>query len=131
MSSTSKTDLHLAFPLAIFNGLPAVSDYELYVAQLIEQVLLTMPGERVNRPTFGCGIMQMVMQPMSEQMVAATQFLVQSQLQQATSGYATIQNTTVAVVGTELEIMVAYTIPASAQVLSTTVRRTLYQGSVP
>ena len=106
-------------------------DYETYVAMLIEQVLLTMPGQRVNRPTFGCGVMQMVMQPMSEQMQAATQFLIQSQLQQATVGYATIQNVIATVDGTELAISVAYTITATAQSASLVIRQTLFQGTFP
>lgn len=123
--------LHLAFPLEISNGLPGLVDYETYVNQLIEQVLLTVPGQRVNRPGFGCGVMQMVMQPMSEQMEAATQFLIQSQLQQATAGYASIQNVSVVVDGTQLNITVAYTIPSSDRSATLNLRQVLFQGSAP
>ena len=49
---------------------------------MIEQVLFTMPGERVNRPDFGSGLLQLMFSPASEELVAATQFLVQSSLQQ-------------------------------------------------
>lgn len=49
---------------------------------MVEQVLFTMPGERVNRPDFGCGLLQLMFSPASEELVAATQFLVQSSLQQ-------------------------------------------------
>src|SRR5262245_47202553 len=53
-----------------------------HVHDLIEQVLFTSPGERVNRPTFGSGLMQLVFAPTSDEVVTATEFLVQGALQQ-------------------------------------------------
>jgi phage baseplate assembly protein W len=53
-----------------------------HIRDLIEQVLFTAPGERVNRPEFGSGLMQLVFQPNSAEVAAATEFLVQSSLQQ-------------------------------------------------
>src|ERR1051325_2680478 len=53
-----------------------------HIRDLIEQVLFTAPGERVNRPTFGCGLMQLVFAPNSDELAAATQYLVQGALQQ-------------------------------------------------
>jgi phage baseplate assembly protein W len=38
-------------------------DHVEYVEQLIKQVLFTAPGERINRPDFGCGIRQMIFGP--------------------------------------------------------------------
>jgi uncharacterized protein len=57
-------------------------DQDKHIRDLIEQVLFTTPGERVNRPDFGCGLMQLVFQPNSVELAAATEFLVQSALQQ-------------------------------------------------
>ena len=48
-----------------------------HIRDLIEQVLFTSPGERVNRPTFGCGLTQLLFAPNSPELAAATQFLVQ------------------------------------------------------
>ena len=48
---------------------------------MIEQVLFTNPGERVNRPDFGCGLQRMVFMPNSQPLAAATQVLVKSALQ--------------------------------------------------
>jgi uncharacterized protein len=48
---------------------------------MIYQVLFTNPGERVNRPDFGCGLLQLVFEPNSEALATATQFLVQGALQ--------------------------------------------------
>jgi phage baseplate assembly protein W len=53
-----------------------------HIRQLIEQVLFTAPGERVNRPDFGCGLQRLVFGPNSSELAAATQFLVQGSLQQ-------------------------------------------------
>lgn len=48
---------------------------------LIYQVLFTNPGERVNRPDFGCGLLQLVFMPNSDALAAATQFIVQGALE--------------------------------------------------
>jgi hypothetical protein len=62
-------------------GRVATTDYDDHVRDMIYQVLFTAPGERVNRPDFGCGLMQMVFMPNSEILATATQFLVQGALQ--------------------------------------------------
>ena len=53
-----------------------------HVRDLIEQVLFTTPGERVNRPTFGSGLLELVFAPNSDALAAATQATVQAGLQQ-------------------------------------------------
>ena len=67
-----------------FDGLgrTAAADADGHIRDLIEQVLFTAPGERVNRPDFGSGLMQLVFAPNSDELAAATQFLVQGALQQ-------------------------------------------------
>ena len=52
------------------------SDYEAYVRQLIRQVLLVAPGERINRPDFGAGVRRMVFQPTSPEIAAMAQTFV-------------------------------------------------------
>ncbi|MGZ8348146.1 MAG: GPW/gp25 family protein [Allosphingosinicella sp.] len=51
-------------------------NYEAYVRQLIRQVLLTAPGERINRPDFGAGVRRMVFQPTSPEIAAMAQTFV-------------------------------------------------------
>ena len=53
---------------------------------MILQVLFTSPGERVNRPDFGCGLKQLVFAPASEAVAAATQLLVKGALQKWLEG---------------------------------------------
>lgn len=59
-------DKGLGFPLRFGpdRGLDAVSVQESFRAML-EQILFTMPGERVNRPTFGVGVPRYVFEPSS------------------------------------------------------------------
>jgi len=52
-----------------------------HVRDLIEQVLLTSPGERVNRPDFGCGLLRLVFDPGGPEVAAALAFTVQAALQ--------------------------------------------------
>jgi phage baseplate assembly protein W len=52
------------------------TDYQAYVVQLIKQVLLTTPGERVNRPDFGAGLRRLVFSPTSEETATLLQTTV-------------------------------------------------------
>lgn len=63
-------------------GRTASTDQDDHIRDLVEQVLFTSPGERVNRPDFGSGLMQLVFAPNSDELATATQFLVQGALQQ-------------------------------------------------
>lgn len=63
-------------------GRTAEAGYDAHIRDLIEQVLFTMPGERVNRPTFGSGVMQLIFAPNSDVLAGATRQLVQGALQQ-------------------------------------------------
>lgn len=75
--------MNVAFPYHLDNrGRTGEVSEELHIRQLIEQVLFTAPGERVNRPTFGSGLLQMVFAGNSPELAAATQLLVQGALQQ-------------------------------------------------
>ena len=63
-------------------GRTAGTDHDDHIRDLIEQVLFTSPGERVNRSDFGSGLMQLVFAPNSDELATATQFMVQGALQQ-------------------------------------------------
>jgi uncharacterized protein len=53
-----------------------------HVRDLVEQLVFTSPGERVNRPTLGAGLMRLVHEPAYDELATATQMLVQGALQQ-------------------------------------------------
>jgi len=72
-------------------GRTAETDTSGHIRGLIEQVLLTAPGERVMRPGFGSGVMQLVFAAASPEVAATTQFLVQGALQQWLSDLITVE----------------------------------------
>ena len=63
------------------SGRTAQTENTDHIRDLIEQVLFTSPGERVNRPDFGSGLLQMVFAPNSDTLASTTQMTVQSALQ--------------------------------------------------
>jgi phage baseplate assembly protein W len=79
-----------------------------YVTQLVEQVLFTSPGERVNVPDFGSGLLQLPFAPNSVEMTAATQFAVQGALQKWLSTYLKVQSVTASAVDSTLTVTVSY-----------------------
>jgi phage baseplate assembly protein W len=80
-----------------------------YVLQLVEQVLFTSPGERVNMPDFGSGLLQLPFAPNSMEMAAATQFAVQGALQKWLSAYVKIVSVSVSSQDETLSVTVQYT----------------------
>ena len=79
------------------------------VRQLVEQVLFTSPGERVNLPDFGSGLLQLPFAPNSIEMAAATQFTVQGALQKWLSSYIKVQSVVAAADEAMLTVTVTYT----------------------
>ena len=79
-----------------------------YVRQLVEQVLFTSPGERVNLPDFGSGLLQLPFAPNSMEMAAATQFCVQGALQKWLSGYIKVQSVVASADDATLTVSVTY-----------------------
>ena len=75
--------MNIAYPFHIDGrGRTADADNEEHIRQMIEQLLFTSPGERVNRPDFGTGLMQLIFAPNSPELAAATEFTVQGALRQ-------------------------------------------------
>lgn len=74
--------MQLDYPFRIDGRHTATTSEEEHIRDLIEQVLFTEPGERVNRPTFGAGLRRLIFAGNGDALAAATQLLVQSSLQQ-------------------------------------------------
>jgi uncharacterized protein len=76
--------LHVSHPLRVTDhGRTALAADDAYLRGLVEAVLFTRPGERVNRPDFGSGIEQLVFAPTDGELAQATKALVQGALQRA------------------------------------------------
>ena len=107
--------MNLTYPYQIDGrGRTAESSEEAWVRGLIEQVLFTSPGERVMRPDFGSGVLQLVFAPNSPELAAATQMLVQGALQQWLGDIITIESMAVEAVDSTLRITVQYVIRRTA-----------------
>jgi phage baseplate assembly protein W len=101
--------MQFAYPLQFDGrGRTAVTDQDTHLRDLIEQVLFTAPGERVNRPTFGTGLMQLVFAANSPELAAATQLLVQSALQQWLGDLILVQTITVSAEDSTVRVIVEY-----------------------
>jgi phage baseplate assembly protein W len=108
--------MNVAFPFSFDGrGHTAGANDNDHIRDMIEQVLFTAPGERVNRPDFGCGLLQMVFAPNSSELATATQFLVQGALQQALGDVIDLTNVAVSAHDNTLTVTVQYTIRATQQ----------------
>jgi len=86
-----------------------------HIRDLIEQVLFTAPGERVNRREFGCGLLQVVFAPNSAELVTATQYLVQGALQNILGDLISLNDVAVSASDNELTVLVQYTVRSTQQ----------------
>ena len=86
-----------------------------HIRDMIEQVLFTAPGERVNRPTFGSGLRQLVFQPNSDELAATVQFLVQGALQQWLGDLIEVNAVQVTNEESTLAVTVVYTVRRTQQ----------------
>lgn len=96
-------------------GHTAQADLTDHISQMIEQIMLTSPGERVNLPTFGCGVNQLVFAPNSDALAGAQQKLIQASLQQWLSDLIQVNAVYVTAEDSTLQITVIYTIIQSQQ----------------
>lgn len=87
--------------------------YDRHVHDLIEQVLFTSPGERVNRPDFGAGVDRLVFRGMTAEMVATVTHLVHAELQRWLAGIADVHAVDLRTHDDQLAIAVVFTVLAS------------------
>lgn len=108
--------MNIKYPFQFDNsGHTAVTDVNSHIRELIEQVLFTIPGERVNRPTFGTNLMQLVFQPNSNELAATTQFMVQGALQQWLGDLIAVSDVNVENQDSTILVTVAYTVRSTQQ----------------
>jgi len=120
--------MYLNFPYQ-FDGRGRTADagsLAAYVKQLVEQALFTSPGERVNLPDFGSGLLGLPFTPNSFEMAAATQFAVQGALQRWLSAYVKVISVEAQAHEAQLTVTVTYA-PLNSDV--TQVQTFLYGGS--
>jgi len=108
--------MNVDFPYRIDGrGRTAATGYEDHIRDMVEEVLFTAPGERVNRPTFGCGLLQLVFAPNSDELTATTQYLVQGALQQWLGDQIQVNAVSVENQDSTLSVNVNYTLRLTQQ----------------
>lgn len=96
-------------------GRTAETTEDEHVRDLIEQVLFTTPGERVNRPTFGSGVLQLIFAPNGQALAGATQMNVQGALQQWLGDVIQVEAVDVQSDDSTLAVLIQYTIRRTQQ----------------
>lgn len=96
-------------------GRTALTGRDDHVRDLIEQVLFTVPGERVNRPDFGSGLLQLAFAPLSDELASATQVLVQGALQQWLGDVIAVERVEVTHDDGALSVLVQYVVQLTGE----------------
>lgn len=108
--------MHVDFPWHYdHRGRTAETDYDGHVRDLLELLLFTDPGERVNRPGLGCGLRQLVFAPNSPEMAAALQFALQAAIQQELGDVLSLEGLHVTNEDASLEVIVDYIVLRSGR----------------
>lgn len=95
-------------------GRTATTGDDDHIRDMIEQLLFTSPGERVNRPDFGSGLLQLVFAPNSPELAAALQYTMQAALQRWLSDVIEVQALDVSSEQATLRVVVQYVVRRSA-----------------
>lgn len=108
----------IRYPLAIdlFQGrLAQENSFAKHVDQMVRQLLLTSPGERINRPDFGCGLKRMLFEPNSEVAASLAQVLVSESLNRWLGSVLSVNHVRVESREEKLEVHISYTLKTSRE----------------
>jgi hypothetical protein len=118
--------MNLAFPFQFDKrGRTATTDDDTHIRDMIEQLLFTNPGERVNRPDFGSGLLQMVFAPNSPELAAALQFTLRGALQRWLGDLIELRDLQVSSVDSTLTIGLQYVRRQTNQTQTVQITRTV------
>ena len=91
----NRIDFAHPFRIDAASGQAARASYQDHVDQMIRQVLLTDPGERVCLPTFGAGLRRLLFAPITAQLQASARMTVTQALNTWLGGQITVRDVTV------------------------------------
>jgi uncharacterized protein len=101
---------YLSFPFRLApDGRVANSKIDSHVKELIIQLLFTNPGERVNLPEFGCGLMNIVFEGNTEGLASQVKFMITQALNRWLGDIITVEDIVTESKEGELRIEVIYT----------------------
>ena len=114
--STPFTSIKHPFAVDLGRGrLAEEENYAQHVEQMMFQVLFTAPGERVDRPDFGCGVKRLVFAPNSEVSAALAQVTIFQALTRWLGSAITVNDVKALAIDSRMEIKIAYTLKARGE----------------
>ena len=118
--------MQIAFPFRIDGrGRTAEMNNDDHIREMIEQFLFTNPGERVNRPDFGSGLLQLVFAPNSPELAATLQFTTQAGLQRWLGDVIDVQTLQVSAEDSTLRVLIEYVVRNTGETRSAEFSRQL------
>lgn len=109
--------INLDFPFHFDSrGRTALADQDKHIRDMIEQLIFTNPGERVNRPDFGSGVLQLIFAPNSPELAATVQFTMQAALQRWLGDVIEVRSLEVSAVDSTLTIELVYAIHRTGEI---------------
>ncbi|MDT8760892.1 GPW/gp25 family protein [Sphingomonas psychrotolerans] len=118
--------MNIAFPLRLDNrGRTATCDDDRHIRDMIEIFLFTNPGERVNRPDFGSGLLQMVFAANSPEVAAALQFTIQAGLDRWLGDLIEVRGLDVTSDDARLTVDISYAVRRTGEVVEASFERSI------
>lgn len=118
--------MDIDFPFHIDGrGRSADADYAHHVRDMIEQLVFTNPGERVNRPDFGSGLLQLLFAANSPELAATVQFTLQAALQRWLQDVIEVRSLQVAADDAAVTVQVSYLLLRTREELAASFTRAI------
>jgi uncharacterized protein len=119
----------LGFPYRIdATGRTLTVDPVQHVADLVELVVMTEPGERVNLPNFGAGVQPLVFGALGGQLVSNTEAMIAGALTQWLDSYIVNQSVTVSAEMASLIIQITYEVRTRGITVTQTITKPIANG---
>jgi hypothetical protein len=118
--------MNIDYPFHIDSrGRTATCNDAAHVRDMLEQLLFTNAGERVNRPDFGSGLMQLIFAPNSPELAAALQFTMRAAIQQWLGDVLELQLLEIESNDAVLRITIRYALRRTGEVRTDTIERSV------
>ena len=109
--------MQIEFPLRFdARGHTVGADDARHVRDLIELLLFTRPGERVNRPDFGSGLIHAVFAPNSPELATALEFTTRAALQRHLGDVIEVRGLSVVADDAALRVDLTYALRRTGEV---------------
>ena len=101
--------MHINFPFQINHyGHIQEADADKHLRDMMEQILFTIPGERVNRPDFGCGVQMLVFGSIMPEMLSVKQSMIQAEIQKYLGHLLQLKEVKITTEDSQLNILIRY-----------------------